>query len=175
MAEYEAMNVAATSSGMFPIIQMSYLIVTLKWLLIMILKWYLISSLVGHFLYYSLTKSVKRLVPKTEEHRNRDKKYAAFVRGDLEKLRNTWSFNIWCFTGVWRLIFMYSVLAIMMIVSWFFTLFKSDKINFSGRSYEIIRFWQRTTALNCLITCGISDWETREVDVDYSEYLGPDW
>ena len=124
---------------------------------------------------YLAKKSIKPLIQKTDAHRARDKKFAAFQRMDLDKLTTSWSFYFWFPTTFVRLFIPYFSIFVMCIFTWVASLFKSKNVNFDGLSFKIIRCMQMFTSRATIFMVGILRWETEFVEYDYRKYLGPDW
>ena len=84
-------------------------------------------------------KSIKPLIQKTEEHKARDIKFAAFKRLDLDRLSKSWACYFWLPTTFIRLFIPYASIAVMCLFTWIFSFFKSEDVNFDGFSFQIIR------------------------------------
>lgn len=138
-------------------------------------KLFLFNCLFSFLWILFAKKSIKPLFPKSQEDKERDKKFEPFKRNDLEYLSKSWKFYIWSPTGLARLIIPYSSIAVMCLVTYIFSFFKKSNNNFSGISFRIIRCFQVFCGYATLIASGIPRMKVIYLDVDYSKYLGPDW
>ena len=62
-------------------------------------------------------KCIQPLKQRTDEHKKRDQKYAAFCRKDYERLNKSWGFYLWMPTNFLRMILPYTSIAIMCMFS----------------------------------------------------------
>lgn len=138
-------------------------------------KLFLFNCLFSFLWILFAKKNIKPLFPKNEEDNKRDKKYEPFKRNDLEYLSKSWKFYLWSPTGLARLIIPYSSIAVMCLVTYILSFFKKSNNNFNGISFRIIRGFQIFTGYATLIASGIPRMKVINLEVDYSDYLGPDW
>ena len=138
-------------------------------------KIFIFNCLFGLLWLIVASLAIKPLIPKTEEHKQRDKKFAAFRRNDIKTLQNFWLFIWYIPFALTRMVVPYFSIACMCCVTYVCTFFKSEGRNFTGLSFKIIRGFQIVSGWLVVFMGGFFGIKEEYVDYDYSKYLGPDW
>ena len=103
-----------------------------------------------------------------------DKKYAAFVRNDIQNLNR---FILYLFAPFMfpRIIISWSGLALCSLILTIVSCFNKKGESYTGIKAEIIRLANKYSAQNLIYCMSCFNIEVELRKIDYSKYLGPDW
>lgn len=138
-------------------------------------KYFIIIYLTASFvLTYIGLNALKPLRQKTKEDVERDKKYHAFCRWDIDRIN---VMQCYMFTPLIlaKWIFGWNIYAVIWLTIKFLLNFKPVDKPFTGKMLELIRIVISIGGWISMRILGVTSCEVINKEVDYTEYLGPDY